>query len=440
MEPLRMASFTYEQKTKISVSRFMDFLINLFFFLVLFPYVTFGLPSISDSQPWAALAGAFIVLLFMLVPRKQGVSKSIFAIWIISLCCIANLTVFYLFDGGESIMYLRSIYKYVTWAFIIPPVVLYLDNFRIGVFKTSVFLWFIISTLQLILKRPIVGFILPRASYSLSRHWVLGFAPEPGYMAKVAVFFLILIDYFILSGKIESKSAMLMRYMCYWMIFISFSLTGLFLLIAYLFCRVIIVLSEKPIFSIRNLILLLLLVTTLLVVGPVVYEVIFDYVSNLSRLGHFLVSLTNKGVIDSLMTDASFVARFSQIFLSIQTITSEEIFGSGVPNNPIGSIFSPVYDSGIYGVALIVFLLFVFLRGIFYAKSKNYRVYSFELFLIFVLLTFSESLASAYIPFIVGIVLHLHSGKRVIEYREEATFRRAITHSPYEVFGEKLVK
>lgn len=387
-------------------------LMDLFFLLNLFPYTTFGIPSISDSQPWAVILGTILLihrLLFFY--QKRGVAKELIFLWIMSFFCIANVTVFYMFAGGETRMYLRTTYKYINFAIILPSAFFYLDKFRVKTLKISIFLWLTVASLQIVLKKPIIDPLLPRASYTPGRSWVLGFAPEPAYLAKTATFFLILVDYYSLSGKLTQRSTTILRILCSLMAISSLSITGLFLVLIYLLLR-----GFQSAIS-GNIIKKLIVSSTLiaLFILSIAFVAIDNKLSELnpgSRLGTFILSAHKHGYLYAVVSDPSFKSRYKTYVNNLKTLLSGKIFGSGVSKHPVGSIFSPIHDSGIYGVFFVVLTMSFFTKALLIHKEQNTKFYAIELMTLFLCMTFSESIATSYVPFIAGIALHLSKTRK----------------------------
>lgn len=380
---------------------------NIFFIFLLFPYTTFGLPSFSDSQPWAAVYGLFIILVFVSLGRIKKIPSFFWWLWILAFFCIINDTLY--LSSNDFIRYARYIFKYISFAAVVPATVILIEGFNVRFLKVSIFLWWVISNLQYVLKKPLVTFILPRASYTIGRSWTIGFAPEAGFLAKVSVFFLLLIDYFVLMGKIGKKEALFFKLLSFWMIIISYSLTGILLLTIYLLISVFIWLSTFKGFSIRKIIISVGLISVLIVFFPIVFPDLQNLFLSLSgRVWAFLRSaFGSNNFINALRNDPSFNARFSHIQASFDTILEGNIFGSGNYDRIIGSIFSPLYDSGVYGVLFIVLIFWGFISSIYYIKDKETKLFVFEVLLMFVFMTFSESLATNYIAALLGIALYL---------------------------------
>lgn len=379
---------------------------NIFLIFLLFPYTTFGLPSFSDSQPWAAVYGLFIILVFVSLGRKKKIPSFFWWLWILAIICIINDTLY--LSNNDFIRYARYIFKYISFAAVVPATVILIEGFDVRFLKVSIFLWWVISNLQYVLKKPLVNFVLPRAGYSIGRSWVIGFAPEPGYLAKVSIFFLLLIDYFVLMKKIGKKEALFFKLLCFWMIIISYSLTGILLLAIYLLVSVFIWLLCFKGFSIRKIIISVGLISILIVVFPLVFPNLQNLFLSLSgRVGAFLrTAFGSNNFINAIRNDPSFKGRFSHIQASFGTILEGNIFGSGNYDRNTGSAFSPLYDSGVYGVLFIVFIFWGFISPIYDIKAKQKKLFVFEVLIMFVFMTFSESLATNYIAALLGIALY----------------------------------
>jgi len=300
-------------------------------------------------------------------------------------------------------------FKYLAFISIVPVTKIFFDRFNTKVLKASVVLWWIVSNLQFILKKPIVGFLLPRASYSVLRSWTIGFAPETGYLAKTSVFFLLLLDAFTLEGRINKNEAIILKILCFWMILLSYSLTGFFLLLIYILIStfVSITLNKISKISLRKLIIMNLVV--LLIFGSIPFilnfitKIIFD---TQGRLWSFLRNIyETKSFTTILFEDPSFKARFSQIMESLSNFESFQLFGN-IPDYPIGSLFSPFLDSGLFGLLLVLLIILGFISSIAKSRKIELKLFTLKLLIIFTFMTFSESLATSYIPAILGVSLY----------------------------------
>jgi hypothetical protein len=96
---------------------------------------------------------------------------------------------FFIFDQGEPIMYMRTIFKYVNFLVVVPVTIIYLSVFNPNLLCIANVLWFTLSITQALTKNVLIDFLLPRVSIVFGRNFALGFAPEPSYMAKTAIFF-----------------------------------------------------------------------------------------------------------------------------------------------------------------------------------------------------------------------------------------------------------
>lgn len=387
-----------------SINTLWKTLANILFVLILFPYLSFGLDIPSDSQPWAAIVALIVILLC----RPTRVGRNILFLWFISAFCVLNLVAFLIFGGGGMLAFLRASYKYFAMALIVPAVSLTLTFYSAKVLKLSVLAWFLVTLLQFFYKRPLVSFLLPRASIVFSRNLAIGFAPEPAYLAKMGIFFLILIDLFRVISSIRRMEGLILRLMCTFMVIINLSLTGLLLLICYVIFKMVVWLpsATKTLFRV--------IFTTLVTISLIFVAIlsfssttrVLSYLTNLpGKAPAILQGISQAGVV-ALYSDPSFLSRYSSFVNSATSFFRGRFFGIGVPESPRGSIFSPAEENGLYGLALIASLLAIFLRAI--RRSKDhYRALSIELFVFFMLMGFSESLATSYFPFLVGASVSL---------------------------------
>lgn len=391
-----------------SLSVLEHIIANLFFLSILFPYITFGFPSVSDTQPWAVLFGTILIGLNC-VKDNRKIAARISFLWLVIGFCIINLTFFFIFKGESSIiMYFRTIYKYVAFAVIVPSVVLSFSVLSSKILRASISIWWCVVILQFVLKRPIIDFLLPRASLTFGRNLALGFAPEPAYLAKMAIFFFLLIDLYELKREFSKPSAIVLRVFCVWMIIQSASLTGFFLLIIYMLSSIIILILKTRL-TLQNIIGFFLIgVFIVLLIG--ILSKLWRYVLLIGRLGTFLSIIEEQDLISALISDPSFVSRFSRIASLPDMLRDKAFFGYGVPEYPIGSIFSVIYETGVYGLVLLVLLFYFFWKAIRKVQEKETKFFIVKTGVVFLALVFSESLASSYVPFIIGLIVFLSKG------------------------------
>jgi len=284
-----------------------------------------------------------------------------------------------------------------------------LKKFDERLLKVTILLWWLISNLQFILRKPLIDFLLPRTSYNFARSWVIGFAPEPGYLSKVCIFFILLIDYFFLNDQINKKEAFLYKLLCFWMIIISYSLTGYLLLFIYLFVSLFNYIFNFKGLSLKKVILSLGLISSIIIAVPFFITRIINLTFILQgRIGFFLeTTLKSKSLVNVIIEDSSFKARFSHIQRSLSTFFCGHFFGNGDFSQNTGSLFSPLYDSGFYGALFVSIIVFGFIFTLFKIKDRTTRFYSLKVLIMFFFMTFSESLATNYIAVLLGINLHL---------------------------------
>jgi hypothetical protein len=387
-------------------SDFEKLLSNLFFMLALYPYISFGMMSFSDSQPWPAIVSLFLVIIAVL--KKKNFSKIIFFLYLTLGACMLNITMFFLFTNTESLMFLRAFYKYISFITIVPSVMIYWPTFSSRILKYTVFLWLVVSNIQYLAKKPLVDFLLPRASYVVGRSWVIGFAPEPAYMARTVLFFLLVIDLMSYDKKLPKKEANLLRIGCLWMLILSSSLTGFLLLFFYLFLQIFkfLKLARATVFA-----LLLVIISIVLIPALQISSTSMGY---FPRIESFLIKSSQEGFLIALISDPSFITRTWDMLRSLKVFFEEKkLLGAGIPENPIGSLFSPIYENGIYGLILIFLILTLFWNSYRVLRSTAKRIIVSELMIFFIILTFSDSLSTSYIAFIIGMVGYLSLSKGV---------------------------
>lgn len=349
---LSMEKQLYKTKRKISLE---NFLVNLFFVTVLFPYVTFGLPASSDSQPWAVLVGSLLLIFNLVKNRNIHFHKITLMIIFLSLICILNVTVFFIFQGGELTFYLRTIFKYINFMIIIPIVIIYFERFSPNILSFSILLWFMIVIAQVITKKVLIDFVLPRNTIVYGRNFAIGFAPEPAYMAKVCIFFLLMIDYYKNLRSIKPVKAMILTLFALVMILASASLTGFVLVIIYFLIKLFLSARKSNFGKVQKIILICVLIVTLILFLPLLMNFVTKHdFSNFGKVGYYISKMLENRSLFIFIVDQSFKSRLSGFIRNFSSFVSGNVFGSGVPIYPTGSIFSPVYDSGIFGLSFTI--------------------------------------------------------------------------------------
>lgn len=162
--------------------------------------------------------------------------------------------------------------------------------------------------------------------------------------------------------------------------------------------------------KVQKIILICVLIVTLILFLPLLMNFVTKHnFSNFGKVGYYISKMLENRSLFIFIVDQSFKSRLSGFIRNFSSFVSGNVFGSGVPIYPTGSIFSPVYDSGIFGLLFSASILSIFILSVFRIKKKKLRNYLIELFVMFIFLTFSESLATSYIAFIAGISLYLYN-------------------------------
>ena len=390
----------------------------LFFISLLFPYIVLFPPLQriigSDTQPWG-LVWAFILVFVSVIITKKRIPDVVIALWAVLLSCVITLTGHFLLTGGNLSSYLRSVSKYLTFIFV--PYAAYLtldysykDETVHKIFKVSILIWFLISILQAASGRPIIQMILPRASFHYGRNFAIGLAPEPAFMSKTMFFYLILLEFFCKKSKQHYSNCSNWRVILLFLIFLPLSLTGFFLGLFYILYKFI--LNKRFLISI----IILILVIMAFIMG-----VEKDVIKIGGRVGYFIDFIyTNSGlngIWQFLLNDVSFGYRLHLFTLGLESILNGNYFGNGVPDYPIGGLFSPLYETGMLGMAFVIMMLYILIVAVIKAK-KDMKMLSILILLSFLMMTFSESLATPYVSFIFGMQLYIFHSKKKEEKSE----------------------
>jgi len=376
---------------------------NIFFFLILFPYVSFGLPAVSDAQPWAVIF-AIPLLLFNVIEKKQ-IPKILWIFWFLTLVSIVNFSLFFIFEGGTLVAYMRSVFKYLSFAIILPTSFFALKYLSFKYYGFAVFLWFLVANLQLITKSPLfVEYIVSNVRYNVGRgSYVLGFASEPAYLGRMGIVFIMINEFLGLRNPQNGFFRFVLFSISLEMIIISFSITGYVLLFVYLFVKLLFLLIDK-----RKRILKIFAATSFIFMGIILYYFLDpQFFYKFGRVGNFILKGMEHGFMNSLLEDHSFQTAISEIKLVFQGF---RFLGNGIPEGrsaSIASIFSMSYDVGIYGVLLMVVIIVIFFKGIKKSDSSNERFFLINLFIMFFLMVMVDTVSLPYLPFLLAIPLVL---------------------------------
>lgn len=136
------------------------------------------------------------------------------------------------------------------------------------------------------------------------------------------------------------------------MVLISASLTGVVLITIYFITKLILRLIKKQNATLDKYIQTVLLIVLLILCFPVLLN-LFRYFSFFGRAGYYLSKIFEESLF-ILFQDPSFKSRFSTLVINFKPLTLGNMFGLGIPDFPTGSIFAPVYDSGIFGLSFTI--------------------------------------------------------------------------------------
>jgi len=192
---------------------------NLFFIVVLFPYVSpFKTPF--DTQPWALLAALALALIYFEIPRPLA------PLFFVAAYAALVLAVGLIRKTSVPVDGLRSLACYLAVCFIALAAYKLHAYVDIRLFLAGVAVWLAVGVLQLVVDEHFLLVLLPRATIFGNRG-VLGLAPEPAYYARVLVAFFILNEIFRKEKRYSSGLYLAVAAALAFQIVITFSVIGL---------------------------------------------------------------------------------------------------------------------------------------------------------------------------------------------------------------------
>lgn len=390
-------------KAKQEKTYFIKVLYYVFFISIFFPYVSFGFPSFSDAQPWAFVLSIPIVMVNMI--RRKHVPKIIWLIWFFSLICLLQFSTFYAFEDSSFIGYLRSSFKYLSFAFILPASYFALKFLRIKLFSIVVISWFFVAILQLITKNTLISAIISNTRFNVARgSFVLSFASEPAYLGRMGVVFLLVSDYFSLHNSGTRSLRIILFLMSLCLILISFSITGYILAGVYLFFKFFFFLTDRK----KRIIKFFAIAYLMVPLGIIIHNIIsYQFIYRLGRVGNFIVRSVEYGFFNTLTEEHSFNVAVRMICIPFENFS---FFGNGIPEGrqaSLASIFSMIHDVGFYGILLILAIFAIFILGSIKTSNQIEKNYIKILLVLFFLMVLVDTVSLSYLPFLLAIPLFL---------------------------------
>jgi len=175
------------------------------------------------------------------------------------------------------------------------------------------------------------------------------------------------------------------------MILISQSLSGIFLLIAYVVINLILYTIIR--FKFKNVLKLCLALFFLLLILLPVEPYIQKFLST-GRIGVFYNYIVSGDVISFFQEDYSFQARVNVIKQTFNSLVNHP-FGQLSPY-PIGGFTAFIYENGVYGILFVAYYLYSFLRMLPHLKHQETRMIRFILTAYFV------------VPLLIFAILYLY--------------------------------
>jgi len=392
------------------ISNLIPYLVIFFLF---FPYIVVFFPFPTDIQPWFVIIGLLWSFYLIFSHKEKFTYKQIFLITFFLYMFLQFTINVFLFSSGNFndriFILFRLGYKYISL------VVLTLLYYKILLFirkqknflVLTVIIYSVITFLQAITGKVIVDVLLSRKSLIFGRNAAIGLTPEPSFLAKISLFF-VLIGYFLyLIKDISLTNFILVFTLSIVMIFISLSISG-FVLLGVLILITILFNIENYIIKFFHkkgkLTTLIMFFIFLVFLVTIFLFVTIDYVKiridtdKLGRLGVFLKNLNSMEKIAAFLNyDVSFQARLKIIYLSFSSL-QEAPFGSP-KDSPVGGFLGLILETGYIGVFFLVFYLLQFFY-IIKTKNYNFRRYLLILFFFVPIYIFVDTLSAPFFEFL----------------------------------------
>ena len=319
-----------------------EFFEKLTLILILFPYIKIGIDFGTDVQP-LYLVSAFILLLLAILEKKKIEIYNVFLFVLLVVMIINTFFLFMFSDTSEkdAFGYFRSLYKYLAFL-IIFLIYRFIDKVLKPTFLFfATVAYFLVSNMQMIFKEPLVGFLVSRVSYYSTRNFAICLTPEASLLAKFSLSTILLSGYLFAKDTMKRKTYVLIFLMNVEMILISLSLSGIFLLVAYITVRLLLylVVRVRPIDFFRFVLIFLLLLIILLPAQPYVQR--FFTVDRVGMLYRYIIS---GDAFAFFQEDAIFQARVRVIDETFRSLLNHP-FGN-VSSYPVGGFMGLIYEKG----------------------------------------------------------------------------------------------
>jgi hypothetical protein len=342
--------------------------------------------------------------------KKTSIQKDVFILFVVNFIMIINISLQSFFRNNLE-NYFNSIYKYILFIIII-LVFTYKFNINKKIFTISSIFWFIISIIQAITKTTWIDMFVFRTSYYPNRNLAIGFSPEPSFLSKMMIFFIILNEYLYIKKNISIIHKLIIELLSIFVILLTQSLTGYLLVTIYYFLKFLIIIIGKIklrkykirvkyifIFFIIILLLLMNLHNIAEYIGNKNFgrvQIIFDYFENFN-FNYFINFLKN---------DVSLKARFIHFTGPISSFFSGNILGVGSPSYSTGGILSIVLENGLLGIFTLVYIIYLIIKKInssFNKQMKNFLIYVFLFLPIYI---FTDTLANPIFFMVIFILIN----------------------------------
>lgn len=340
---------------------------NLFLLFIFFPYTSLLFFSPSDIQPWSLIFGLFLII-SLIINNKMHFKKEYYILVLSFLIMIINISL-QAFIRNDLENYFNIIYKYLIFIVLL-TVLLYYQKIPKKILFFSFSIWVIVSNLQAWIKKPLISFLVYRVSYYPTRNLAIGISPEPSFLSKMMLFYIIITEFLYLKKEISYKEKIFIDIFSIEVILLTRSLTGYILLILYYSLKLIslVILKIKTAqFIIKKKVLFVVTVISTLILLNINKIIIFFKNTNLGRAQVILDSFVNKyapSFLVFLKTDPSFTARLIHFTEPFNSLKRGNILGIGAPKYSTGGIFSLVYENGIIGLFVIVFMIYLTIYNI----------------------------------------------------------------------------
>lgn len=391
---------------------------SVFLILSFMPYISpYSVPF--DTQPWSLIAAATLFVVGVARGRLR-LTRSLLLLGLAFTYAIGIYSVAVIFQVRDAVEALRSVALYMS-LFMITAASYRMHGLTARWVPLLVSLaWSGAAVLQLLLSPSIMQVIVPRVSTGGYRG-LTALAPEPAYYAKVCVALLLLNEFCHVQRRYGWRTYLLILTVNVVQIVASRSGAGLLLLVVFSVLKVGTTLLSRT-YSVRRMflgtlsaVLAICLGVLPFIVVPALSEsraadliqkasvdasrVVLEDPSIRNRLltpvlGVYGGLVVSRGLGFALMSDID-----EPLPSWVQRTGFKHAWGQGI----LGGIAEPIYELGLLGILVPIAILRIFAGSVIRAGEHRREVIVSAIVLLVMMV--SESLATPYIGYLLGIHL-----------------------------------